>query len=78
MYNKLLAWLGKHSFSIYILQRIPMLALDYFGVSQKNHVVFVLASAILTGLLSVAFDLVTDQLDKKLKKEVVIAKTISD
>ena len=54
--NKVLAWLGKHSFSIYILQRIPMLILDHFGVSIWNRWVFIIASGIATCLISWVFD----------------------
>jgi len=35
--NKILAWLGKHSFSIYIIQRIPMIILARLGLNSNNN-----------------------------------------
>lgn len=70
--NKVLAWLGRHSFSLYILQRIPMLILDHFGVSVWNRWVFILASGIVTCLISWAFDKwIMKPINQKLKKQTV-------
>lgn len=70
--NRCLAWLGKHSFSIYILQRIPMLFLDHFGVSVRNRWVFVLASAVATGLISWVFDQwIMKRINRKLQNRTV-------
>ena len=55
--NKILAWLGKHSFEIYIIQRIPMIILKHFGLNKNNTlfaflvIVTVLLSAWLFALL---------------------------
>lgn len=41
--NKILRWCGKHLFSIYILQRIPMIAFDRLGIAKWNiYVYFIL------------------------------------
>lgn len=70
--NKCLAWLGKHSFSLYILQRIPMLILDRFGLSEWNRWVFVLVSAVATGLIAWGFDeWVMKPINQKLQKRTV-------
>ena len=74
--NKVLAWLGKHSFSIYILQRIPMLILDHFGVSVWNRWVFILGSAVATCMISWAFDQwLMKPINGKLQKRSARAKT---
>lgn len=64
--NKALMWLGNHVFSIYILQRIPMIILT------KNHIhigsvsfTFVACFAA-TAVLAEVFDLITGAADKKL------------
>lgn len=71
--NKCLAWLGKHSFSLYILQRIPMLILDHFKVSTGGgRWLFILASAVATGLLSWAFDeWIMKPINRRLQKRTV-------
>lgn len=63
--NPILRWLGKHSFSIYILQRIPMILLEYFGLTG-NHLVFLLLSLAATLALSVAFDRLLELWDRRL------------
>ena len=45
--NPVLDWLGKHTFEIYILQRLPMIALRGIGVNQ--YVYFLICAAV-TGL----------------------------
>lgn len=42
--NEVLKFLGKHIFSIYILQRIPMIFLDHYGVSERHKYIFLIAS----------------------------------
>ena len=51
--NKILRWLGVHSFAIYILQRIPMMILSKFGV--VNPYVFEISAIALTMVISYAF-----------------------
>lgn len=45
--NPVLIWLGKHSFEIYILQRLPMIALS--GIDMNQYVYFFVC-VIITGL----------------------------
>lgn len=45
--NPVLNWLGKHTFEIYILQRLPMIALGGIGMNQY---VYFLICAVVTGL----------------------------
>lgn len=45
--NPVLNWLGKHTFEIYILQRLPMIALGGIGMNQY---VYFLICVVVTGL----------------------------
>ena len=45
--NPVLNWLGKHTFEIYILQRLPMIALSGIGMNQY---VYFLICVVVTGL----------------------------
>lgn len=53
--NRLLAFFGRHVFSIFMLQRIPMLVFSRFGLQQHRYV-FVLLCFFVTLLLAAAFD----------------------
>ena len=59
--NPLLDWFGKHVFSVYILQRIPMMILDYFGCIESHRYISLILVIVTTALLAVAFDYVTDK-----------------
>lgn len=48
--NPVLAWLGKNAFTIYIIQRLPMIVLSSAGINQIP-VLFVMLSLALTLLL---------------------------
>lgn len=63
--NPLLQWLGKHCFSLYILQRIPMILLSHFGW-QDHKFLFTSAVIFLALLLAWGFTAMTDFIDKKL------------
>ena len=60
-----LHWLGKHCFSIYMLQRIPMIVFSRFGLQDNKYLftILVVASAL---LLAWAFTKLTDVLDNRL------------
>lgn len=62
--NRILQFFGKHLFSIYILQRIPMLILSHFNFT--NPYFFLLISFAVTILLAVPFDWALGKLDGKL------------
>lgn len=54
--NPVLRWLGKHVFLCYMLQRLPMIVLDHFGVSKTSIPIFVIGSAIGTAVLVLLVD----------------------
>ncbi len=60
--NKVLQWFGKRVFGIYILQRIPMMILSYFGANE-NPVLFTAASFALTIVFAEIFERAMDKLD---------------
>lgn len=50
--NPILLWLGKYSFSIYILQRLPMMVMTYLPFNLPSYLFAVLA---IVGILVLAF-----------------------
>lgn len=66
--SNLLKWLGEHIFSIYILQRIPMLILSYFGVAARHKYIFILVSIIISCAIAEIFDVFTGKLSKAIWK----------
>ena len=60
--NGVLDWFGRHIFSFFILQRIPMILLREFGFN-KNGYFFIIVSFFVTVFLSIIFDAFTDKLD---------------
>ena len=50
--NPVLNWLGKHTFEIYVLQRLPMIA--FSGINMNQYVYFGMC-AVITGLIAVLF-----------------------
>jgi len=65
--NKFLAYCGEHLFSLFILQRIPMIALNNTAVEQNVFLYFTLCVGI-TFLLAWAFDTLTPMLWNVLTK----------
>ena len=66
LHNKILHFFGKHLFSVYILQRLPMLVFAHLGVT--NQYLFVVLSFAVTVLLAVLFDDGIGKLWKKIEK----------
>ncbi len=64
--NKILSFLGKYSFDIYILQRIPMIILSKTSL-QNYTVCFIVVSFALTILISLAYNKLCKVINKKLK-----------
>lgn len=64
--NGFLRFLGKYTFWIYILQRLPMILLAHFGFWTEQPAVFFLISFPVTCLLAVVFDAAVTRLDKLL------------
>lgn len=73
VHNKILGFFGKHLFSIYILQRIPMFVLSHFGLNS-NPYLFVFLALVLTIAISVPFDMLLDKLDSYIFKSKKIQK----
>lgn len=67
--NEVLKFLGKHIFSIYIIQRIPMILLDYYGVSDRHKYIFLIASFALTVAMALIFDFVTGKISSAIWKK---------
>lgn len=65
--NPVLLWLGTHVFLCYMLQRLPMILLDHFGVSNTCIPLFVLGSAAGTFVLVLLVDELLRRLDRVLK-----------
>lgn len=64
--NKVLMWLGNHVFSVYMLQRLPMIALGNFDIITSNPYHYFLLSLIITVIISELFDRLTGIIDKNL------------
>lgn len=64
--NGILEFFGSHVFSIYILQRLPMIILSKLGLAASHKYVFVTLCFFATIVMAVLFDLATDRLDKVL------------
>lgn len=62
--NKILEFFGSHVFSIYILQRLPMIVFSKVGFAAANKYLFVVLCFIVTVILAILFDRMTDRLDK--------------
>lgn len=65
--SKILDWFGRHIFSFFILQRIPMILLSHFKIIE-NPYIFVIVCFVLTIALSAGFDFVISKADKKIFK----------
>lgn len=63
--NKILDWLGKYSFYIYIYMRLPMLVLQHFGF-DKHIYLFSGLSLVITLILAGGFGKIQNTLDKAL------------
>ncbi len=64
--NGVLRWFGKRVFGIYILQRIPMIILQQFGMND-SPLLFAAVSFAVTIVLAEIFERCTDKLDKVLR-----------
>lgn len=60
--NPFLEWFGKHVFSIYILQRLPMTLLGHFGYIGSHKYISLIAVFVSTMFIAVLFEKVTDRL----------------
>ncbi|MGN0527802.1 MAG: acyltransferase family protein [Eubacterium sp.] len=65
IHNKILNFFGKHLFSIFILQRLPMILLTYFGIDSQP-VIYVALTAVVTIIICVPYDLLMAKIDSVL------------
>lgn len=54
--NPLLQFLGRHIFGMYILQRLPMIALRHLGIFQNNTVTLMVVCFLITCILTLLFE----------------------
>ena len=71
--NGILDFFGSHVFSVYILQRIPMIILSKLGLAQSHKYIFVVLCFVCTVVMAVLFDFFVGKLDnvlflKRIKK----------
>ncbi len=66
--NKPLAWLGKHTFEIYVLMRIPMKLLHIWGLKEFNLYLYFFASLAATLVLCFIFSKLLSAVDKLIFK----------
>lgn len=66
--NELLVWLGSHVFSIYILQRLIMMILNYFGYTQNHRYICLIVVFVGTCFIAAIFDKYTDKIFCRGKK----------
>lgn len=80
--NKALIWLGNHVFSVYILQRIPMiiftkLHIDFFGDVNLCFAVCFITTILISGLFDKAMSEIDKRLFKTKKKPEAIKEKVS-
>ena len=67
--SQILNWFGNHVFSVYILQRIPMIALSHLGLATSNKYVFTIVSIALACVMAEAYDRAFAKLSAKIWKK---------
>ncbi len=67
--SNLLKWFGEHIFSIYILQRIPMIILKELGVADRHKYIFLIVSIVATCAMAEIFDVLTGKLSGLIWKQ---------
>lgn len=72
--GNILNWFGNHVFSVYILQRIPMIFFDYLGISDSKKYVFFILSFICTVFLAMVYDNLTGKLINKIFSKKAVRK----
>lgn len=65
--NPVLKFLGIHTFSIYMLQRIPMIIGEYIGLNN-NLPLFFLFTLLVTLFIACSFDFIVNKLERKIFK----------
>lgn len=70
--SKILTWFGEHVFSVYILQRIPMIILSRLGLATENRYGFIIGVVFITVFMALVFDAVVGKLDGKILKALKV------
>lgn len=68
--SKLMQWFGEHVFSVYILQRIPMIILSKMGLGATNKYMFLVLSILFTIVIAMIFDYFVGKLNKRITKRI--------
>ena len=63
--SKCLIWLGKHTFSIYMLQRLPMMIYKKIGLASYNEHLYLFVVLMTTIAIAWAFDLAMQKVDAR-------------
>ncbi len=66
--NPVLDWFGNHVFSVYMLQRLPMIALAHRGIGHSHRYLFLVIVLICTIFLSHLFDTVMSRLSSRINE----------
>lgn len=61
--NKILNWIGKNLFTLYILQRLPMILLKHYNINLYGSNMYLILSFISTIIISILFTLLLNRLD---------------
>lgn len=54
--SNILSWFGEHVFSVYILQRIPMMILKHVGLAENHRYMFLVMALLITIVLAMIFE----------------------
>lgn len=71
--NLILNFCGKHLFSIFMLQRLPMIILSHFGIENKP-MLFLVLTVVITIAICIPFDYLIKKLDNAIFNKQKIAK----
>lgn len=74
IYNPLLEWFGRHIFSIYMLQRLPMLVLAHFGYVESHRYISLIITLAVSMPMALLFESFTDVIIAGVKKALQQAK----
>ena len=69
--SNILDWFGEHIFSIYILQRIPMMILQQTGIHESHKYMFLIMSLLLTMVLAMIFEIVIKKIKVRFMRNIL-------
>lgn len=68
IYNEVLEWFGRHVFSVYMLQRLPMIAFSKLGYIEDHKYMCLIAVFAVMIPLAIAFEKVTGKMINSIEK----------